>query len=80
MIEYSKVSVRFTDTQLKKQKNSVKNNTRKSLIKSLKMFDGNDLPHELLLTSRQKIKLKTAFNSNISSDLKLSRAQISKII
>ena len=80
MIEYSKVSVRFTDTQLKKQKNSVKNNTRKSLIKSLKMFDGNDLPHELLLTSRQKTKLKTAFNSNISSDLKLSRAQISKII
>ena len=80
MIEYSKVSVRFTDTQLKKQKNSVKNNTRKSLIKSLKMFDGNDLPHELLLTSRQKTKLKTAFNSNISSDLKLSTAQISKII
>ena len=80
MIEYNKVSVRFTDTQLKKQKNSVKNNTRKSLIKSLKMFDGNDLPHELLLTSRQKTKLKTAFNSNISSDLKLSRAQISKII
>ena len=80
MVEYRKVNVRFTDTQLKKQKTSVKNNTRKSLIMSLKMFDRNDLPHELLLTARQKTKVKTAFNNNISTDLKLSSAQISKII
>ena len=46
----------------------------------LKMFAGNDLPHELLLTTRQKIKLRNAFNNNMSTDLKLSRAQISKII
>ena len=46
----------------------------------LKMFDGNDLPHELLLTTRQKTKLRNAFNNNMSTDLKLSRAQISKII
>ena len=44
------------------------------------MFDGNDLPHELLLTTRQKTKLKNAFDNNMSTDLKLSRAQISKII
>ena len=47
---------------------------------SLKMFDGNDLPHELLLTTRQRTKLRNAFNNNMSTDLKLSRAQISKII
>ena len=47
---------------------------------SLKMFDGNDLPHELLLTTRQKTKLRNAFNNNMSTDLKLSKAQISKII
>ena len=47
---------------------------------SLKMLDGNDLPHELLLTTRQKIKLTNAFNNNMITDLKLSRAQISKII
>ena len=47
---------------------------------SLKMFDKNDLPHELLLTTRQKTKLRNVFNNNISSDLKLSRVQISKII
>ena len=44
------------------------------------MFAGNDWPHELLLTTRQKTKLKNAFNNNISTDLKLSKSQISKII
>ena len=44
------------------------------------MFDGNDLPHELLLTTRQKAKLRNAFNNNLSADIKLSKAQISKII
>ena len=47
---------------------------------SLKTLDGNDLPHELLLTTRQKTKLRNAFNNNMSTDLKLSKAQISKII
>ena len=44
------------------------------------MLDGNNLPKELLLTTRQKIKLRNAFNNNLSTDLKLSRTQISKII
>ena len=47
---------------------------------SLKMFAENDLPHELLLTTRQKRKLRSAFNNNMSTDLKLSEAQIFKII
>ena len=44
------------------------------------MFDGNDLPHELLLTTRQKTKLRNAFNNNTSADIKLSKAQINEII
>ena len=44
------------------------------------MFDKNNLPHELLLTTRQKTKLGNAFNNNMSADIKLSKAQISKII
>ena len=44
------------------------------------MFNGNDLPHELLLITRQKTKLRNAFNNNMSTDLKLSKTQISKII
>ena len=38
------------------------------------------MPHELLLTTRQKTKLRNAFDNNMSTDLKLSKAQISKII
>ena len=44
------------------------------------MTNENNLPHELLLTERQKTKLKNAFNNNRSIDVKLSKAQISKII
>ena len=47
---------------------------------NLKMLNGNDLPHDLLLRTRQKTKLRNEFNNNISTDLKLSRAQISKLI
>ena len=47
---------------------------------SLKMFAENDLPHELLLTTRQKTKVRNAFNNNVSTDLKLSKIQISNII
>ena len=44
------------------------------------MFDGNDLPQELLMTTRQKARLRNAFNNNMSADLKLSKALIFKII
>ena len=43
------------------------------------MFNGNNLLNELLLTTRQKAKVRNAFN-NMSTDLKLSKPQISKII
>ena len=65
MVEYSKVNVKLSDTQLKKLKTSVKNRTRTTLIMNLKMFNGNDLPHELLLTTWQKAKLRNAFNNNM---------------
>ena len=80
MVEYSKANVKLTDTQLKKLKTAVKNKTGTTLRMNLKMLDGNDLPHELLLTTRKKTKLRNAFNNNISTDIKLSKAQISKII
>ena len=80
MVEYSKVNVKLSNTQLKKLKDAVKNNTRTSLRVSLKMFDGNNLRHELLLTTRQKTKIRNAFNNNMSTDIKFSKAQITKII
>ena len=80
MVEYSKINVKLTDTQLKNLKAAVKNTTGTTLRIHLKMFDGNNLPHELLLTTRQKAKLRNAFKNNASTDIKLSKAQISKII
>ena len=80
MVEYSKVNVKLSDTQLKKLKTAVKNKTGTTPRISLKMFDGNDLPHGLLLTTRQKTKLRNTFNNIMSTDLKLSKAQISKMI
>ena len=44
------------------------------------MFDRNDMPHELLLTTRQKANLRNAFDNIVSTEIKLSKAQISKII
>ena len=38
------------------------------------------MPHELFLTTRQTTKIRNAFANNISTDIKLSKAQISKII
>ena len=80
MVKYSKINVRLSNTQLKKLKDAVKDNTGITLRINLKMFDGNDLPHELLLTTRQKTKLRNAFNNNMSTDIKLSKAQIVTII
>ena len=80
MVEYRKINVKLSDTQLKKLKTAVKDKTGTTLRISLKMFAGDDLPHELLLTTRQKTKLRNAFNNNMSTDLKLSRAQIFKIL
>ena len=80
MVEYSKVNLKLSDTQLKKLKTAVKDKRGTTLRMSLKMFNGNHLPHELLLTRRQKKTTRNAFNNNMSTDLKLFKAQISKII
>ena len=80
MVEYSKVNVKLSDTQLKKLKTDVKDKTGTTLRMIFKMFNGNDLAYELLLTTRRKTKLRNSFNNNMSTDLKLSKAQISKII
>ena len=64
----------------KKIKNAVKNKTGTTFRITLKMFNGNNLLHELLLTTRQKAKVRNAFNNNMSTDLKLFEAPFSKII
>ena len=45
-----------------------------------RMFNGNNLPHELFLTQRQITKLRNAIKNNLQTDIKLSKVQVSKII
>ena len=66
MVQYNKVNVKLSDTQLKKLKAAVKNKTGTTLRISLKMFNGNNLPRELLLIARRKTKLRNAFNNNMA--------------
>ena len=74
MVEHNKVNVKLSDNQLKKLKTAVKNKTGTTLRISLRMFNRNNLPNELLSTTRQKTKPRNAFNINMSTDLKLSKA------
>ena len=53
--------MKLSDNQLKKLKPAVKNKTGSALSISFKMFSGNDLPHKLSLTTRQKTKQENAF-------------------
>ena len=46
----------------------------------IKFFNKDELPHELLLTTMQSTKLRSAINNNMATDLKLSKAQIKKFI
>ena len=72
--------MKLSDLQLNKLKNAAIDRTGATLRKNIRMFNENNLPHELLLTTRQKAKLRNAFENNMSTDKKLSRTQISKII
>ena len=66
-----------TNKQVKK---AVKSNEEVSLRLRIKNFNKDELPHELLLTTRQNTKLRNAINNNLSTDIKLSKAQIRKLI
>ena len=80
MVEYNTVNAKLSDSQLNKLKSAVKNKQGTTLKMNVKMFIGNNLPHELLLIARQATKLRHAIENNMSTDIKLSKAQISKLI
>ena len=80
MVEYTKINCKLTNVQLNKLKKAVKNNDSTTLQISIKIFNKDELLHELLLTTRQSTKLRNAINNNLATDIKLSKAQIKKII
>ena len=71
MVEYTKVNVKLTNLQLSKFKKAVKNNDGATLQISIRNFNKEDLPHELLLTTRQNTKLRNAISNNMTADIKL---------
>ena len=58
MVEYNKINVKLSDSELK---SFVINQTGVTLRMNIKMFEGNNLPYKLLLTTRQKTKLRNAY-------------------
>ena len=51
MVEYNTVNAKLSDSQLNKLKKTVKNKQGTTLRMNVNMFNGNNLPHELLLTT-----------------------------
>ena len=45
MVQYSKIDIKLTNTQLKKLRTAVTNKTGSILRMSQKMLNGNELPH-----------------------------------
>ena len=80
MVEYSKADCKLTNVQLNKLKKAVKSNEGATLRLGIRNFNKDERPHELLLTSRQDTKLRNAVNNNSATDIKLSKAQIKKLI
>ena len=80
MVEFNKINCKLTNVQLNKFKKSVKSNEGATLRLGIKNFNKGELPHELLLTTRQNSKLRNAININLATDIKLSKAQIKKLI
>ena len=80
MAEYSKTNCKLTNVQLNKFKKAVKSNEEATLRLSIKNFNKDELPHELLLTTRQNTKPGNAINNNLPTDIKLNKAQIKKVI
>ena len=84
MTQYNNLNVKLLNSQLFKLKSAIKNETDVVLRLSSNMIgnsgDNNNFPHELLLTNRQVANLRKAFAKNISTDIKLSKTQLSKMI
>ena len=80
MANYKEVRVKQTNTQLNKLKSAAKNKTGTTLRINKKNFQDEELRHGLFLTTRQTAKIRNAFANNMSTDIRLSKAQISKII
>ena len=84
MTQYNSLNVKLSNSQLRKLKSSIKNETDVVLRISSNMVgnsnDNTNFPHELLLINRQVANIRQAFANHSSIDIKLSKTQLSKTI
>ena len=84
MTQYNSLNVKLSNSQLNKLKSSIKNETDVVLRISSNMVvnsnDNTNFPHELLLTNRQVENIRKAFANHSSTDIKLLKTQLSKMI
>ena len=82
MAQYNSLNVKLSNSQLNRLKSAIKNKTELRL--SSKMVGNSDnetnFPHKLLLTNRQVANLHKVFANISSTDIKLSKTQLSKMI
>ena len=81
MTQYNSLNAKLSNSQLNKLKLAIKNETEVVLRLSSNMIGDNEtnFPHKLLLTNRQVSNLRKAFANHLSTDIKLSKTQLSKI-
>ena len=84
MTQYNSLNVKLSNSQLNKLKSAIKNETDVVLRLSSNMVgnsgDNTNFPHELLLTNRQVANIRKAYAKNLSTDIKFSKARLSKMI
>ena len=78
MANYEEARVKLTNTQLSKFKYPAKNKTGTTLRITKKSFKNGELFYEILLTTRQNIKIKNVFANNMLTDRKLNKPQLSE--
>ena len=84
MTQYKSLNAKLSNSQLNELKSSIKNKTDAVLrLPSNRIGNHNDevkFSHELLLTNIQVTNLRKAFGNKSSTDIKLSKTQLSKTI
>ena len=82
MTQYNSLNVKLSNSPLNKLKSATKNETEVVLRLSPNMIGDNEtnFPHKLLLTNRQAENLCKAFANHSSTNIKLSKSQLSKMI
>ena len=84
MTQCNSLNIKPSNSQLNKLKSGIKNETDVILKLSLNMIDNSDdetnFSHKLMLTNRKVTNLRKAFANHTSTDIKLSKTQLSKMI